>query len=376
MATKVKLRRKPITQGRYTLYLDYYPPIREPETMKMIYKEYLGIYIFQEPQNEIQREYNEEMLLKAEAIQAMRIQAVINEEFGFLDKRKQKGDFLAYFRSFLLKKDQKWRIVYNHFEKFTNGRCTFAEINVDLCRKFRDYLLNAKQLKLSKKKLERNSAAGYFSTFRGLLKIAYRDKMIRENVNDFLEKIEYKDVKKEFLTAEELGRLADTPCEIPILKSASLFACLTGLRISDILQLEWKHIVPASDGDYCMRLRTEKTETETTLPISNEALELCGERGAGKVFKGLQRCMIQHPLRKWLNQAGIEKHITFHCFRHTFATLQIALGTDIFTVSKMLTHKNVSTTQIYAELVNEKKRESANKISLKKLLIKKNSSDS
>ena len=77
--------------------------------------------------------------------------------------------------------------------------------------------------------------------------------------------------------------------------------------------------------------------------------------------------MIQHPLQKWLKLAGIEKHITFHCFRHTFATLQIALGTDIFTVSKMLTHKNVSTTQIYAELVNEKKRESANRISLKKI---------
>ncbi|MDO5785472.1 MAG: tyrosine-type recombinase/integrase [Eubacteriales bacterium] len=57
--------------------------------------------------------------------------------------------------------------------------------------------------------------------------------------------------------------------------------------------------------------------------------------------------------------------ITFHCFRHTFATLQIAAGTDIYTVSKMLTHRNVSTTQIYAELVNEKKRESANRISLK-----------
>lgn len=127
MATKVKLRRKPITQGRETLYLDYYPPIRDPETMKMIYKEYLGIYIFQDPKNLIQREYNQEMLLKAEAIQAMRIQSVINEEFGFLDKRKQKGDFLAYFQSFLMKKDQKWSIVYKHFEKFTNGKCTFAE---------------------------------------------------------------------------------------------------------------------------------------------------------------------------------------------------------------------------------------------------------
>lgn len=114
-----------------------------------------------------------------------------------------------------------------------------------------------------------------------------------------------------------------------------------------------------------MRIRTEKTETEATLPISDEALEFCGERGEGKVFKGLQRGMAQHPLRRWIKKSGIQKHITFHCFRHTFATLQIAMGTDIFTVSKMLTHKNVSTTQIYAELVNEKKRELANKISLR-----------
>ena len=74
--------------------------------------------------------------------------------------------------------------------------------------------------------------------------------------------------------------------------------------------------------------------------------------------------MIQEPLKEWLKEAGIKKHITFHCFRHTYATLQIAAGTDIYTVSKMLTHKNVSTTQIYADLVDAKKRESANKISL------------
>ena len=83
------------------------------------------------------------------------------------------------------------------------------------------------------------------------------------------------------------------------------------------------------------------------------------------VFVGLRRCMIQHPLHAWIKAAGIRKHITFHCFRHTFATLQIALGTDIYTVSKMLTHKRVKTTQIYADIVNSKKRESANRISLK-----------
>ena len=119
------------------------------------------------------------------------------------------------------------------------------------------------------------------------------------------------------------------------------------------------------DNGYYIRICTEKTETEATLPISNEALELCGIPGSGRVFKGLTRAMTNQPLKQWISEAGIKKHITFHCFRHTFATLQIAAGTDIYTVSKMLTHRNVSTTQIYAELVSEKKRESANKISLK-----------
>lgn len=101
------------------------------------------------------------------------------------------------------------------------------------------------------------------------------------------------------------------------------------------------------------------------LPISDEALQLCGERTEGKVFRGLTRSMVNYPLRKWITTAGIKKHISFHCFRHTYATLQIASGTDIYTVSKMLVHKNVTTTQIYADLVNDKKRETVNRITLK-----------
>lgn len=366
MATaKVTLRRRAITNGRESLYLDYYPAIRNPETMEMSRREYLGIYIYQKPRNEMQREFNNEMLDKAEAIRCMRVSSLINEEYGFLDKQKMRGDFLAYFKSMARTKGDKWLMVYAHFEKFIAGHCTFGDLTIDLCRKFREYLLNTKQLRNTKLKMSRNSAAGYFSTFRGLLKIAYRDKLIRENINEFLDRIDTQDVRKEYLTLEEVKQLANTPCSIDVLKRASLFSCMTGLRISDILKLDWNEILLASDNGYCMRLRTEKTETETTLPISFEALELCGERTTAKVFKGLTRSMTQHPLKQWIKQAGIEKNITFHCFRHTFATLQIALGTDIYTVSKMLTHKNVTTTQIYAELVNSKKRESANKITLK-----------
>ncbi|WP_372750966.1 tyrosine-type recombinase/integrase [Labilibaculum sp.] len=363
--TKVTLRKRAISKGRYSLYLDYYPGIRNPSTMKMTRRESLGIYIFQAPKNSIEQSYNKEILQKAEGIRAIRVQSLINEEFDFLDKHKLKASFLDFFYDLVLKKDQKWLMVYTHFSNFVNNQCTFEDVTINLCRRFRSYLLNANQLKHKNLKISRNSSASYFSTFRALLKIAYRDKLIPENINDFLEKIDYEDTKKEYLTLEELKQLANTPCKIPVLKSASLFASLTGLRISDILKLDWSEIILASDDGYCMRIRTEKTETETTLPLSEEALELCGTPSLGKVFKGLERTMVYQPLKKWVADAGITKNITFHCFRHTFATLQIAAGTDIYTVSKMLTHKNVSTTQIYADLVSFKKRESANKISLK-----------
>ena len=183
------------------------------------------------------------------------------------------------------------------------------------------------------------------------MKQAHRDKYLRENQNDYLERIEENEVKKEYLTGEELKKLAATPCKIPVLKSASLFSCLTGLRISDILNLKWEHIQMAPDRGYCIRIRTQKTQTEATLPISMEAYELCGEPDTGTVFKGFKRSMAQHPLKEWLKSAGITKSMSFHCFRHSYAVLQVSAGTDIYTVSKMMTHKKVSTTQIYADLV-------------------------
>lgn len=279
--TTVSLLRRPITNGRLSLYLDFYPAIRNPETMKMTRREYLGI--FAKPRNDAEREFNRSMIERAEAIRCMRVTSLINEKFDFLDHEKMKSDFLAYYKKKCRGQDQKWDIVYKHFFNFVQGHCTCGEVTVDLCKKFREYLLGANQLRLTHLKISKNSSAGYYSTFRGFLNIAYREKMIKENVNDFLEKIETDDVRKEFLTSEELKKLAATPCDIPVLKQASLFSCLTGLRISDILNLAWDDIQLAPDLGYCVRIRIQKTDTETMLPISDEALQLCCERTEGKV---------------------------------------------------------------------------------------------
>lgn len=88
--TNVTLRQKPLRNDRISLYLDYYPAIRNPYTMKMSRREFLGIYIYAKPKNEQQRMFNQDMLNKAEAIRCIRVQSLINEEFGFLDKNKQR----------------------------------------------------------------------------------------------------------------------------------------------------------------------------------------------------------------------------------------------------------------------------------------------
>ena len=84
--TKVTVRQRAIRNNRISLYLDYYPAVRNPETMQMSRREYLGIYIYAHPKNEMEREFNNDMLNKAEAIRCIRVQSLINEEFGFLDQ--------------------------------------------------------------------------------------------------------------------------------------------------------------------------------------------------------------------------------------------------------------------------------------------------
>ena len=120
-----------------------------------------------------------------------------------------------------------------------------------------------------------------------------------------------------------------------------------------IVKLRWSDFELAPDQGYYIRICTEKTETEATLPISHEALELCGEWGKGLVFKGLTCAMTHHPLKQWIADAGIKKKITFHCLRHTFAsTVTLANNVSLIVVSKMLGHSNVRMTEHYAKLVD------------------------
>ena len=347
----VTLRTRPLKNGMLSYYLDYYPGYRDQETMKTIRHEGLNIYIYANPKNERERNFNATMSEKAEAIRCRRFESIVNDRY---DYRKQ-----------LRKHDQKWEFVYHHFYNFVHGKCTFEEIDIDLCNKFREYLLNAKQLRRDDR-ISKNSASGYWSTFRGLLKILYRNRLIKTNINDFLDKIEIEDTPKDYLSVEELYKLAETPCKKPILKTAALFSCLTSLRISDILSLQWHEIVDFAAGGKCVHTITQKTKTEDIIPVSDEALQLIGysPEKTGLVFKGLKRSWTQHPMKEWIREAGITKNITFHSYRRTYATLQGAAGTDIRTIQSNMAHKSITTTQRYMKVVDSNKREASNRISL------------
>ncbi len=361
----VTLRTRPLKNGMLSYYLDYYPGYRDQETMKTIRHEGLNIYIYANPKNERERNFNATMSEKAEAIRCRRFESIVNDRYDFFDRHKLKADFLEYYRRQLRKHDQKWEFVYHHFYNFVHGKCTFEEIDIDLCNKFREYLLNAKQLRRDGH-ISKNSASGYWSTFRGLLKILYRNRLIKTNINDFLDKIETEDTPKDYLSVEELYKLAETPCKKPILKTAALFSCLTSLRISDILSLQWHEIIDFAAGGKCVHTITQKTKTEDIIPISDEALQLIGysPEKTGLVFKGLKRSWTQQPMKEWIREAGITKNITFHSYRRTYATLQGAAGTDIRTIQSNMAHKSITTTQRYMKVVDSNKREASNRISL------------
>lgn len=365
ICTKVTLRQRLLPSGKITLYLDYYPAIRNPKTNKSQRHEYMGIYLYGNPTNRVQRDFNQTMLEKAEIIRCRRQEQVINRQFGFIDHTQQREDFLAYFEETTKKRYQKWKIVYMHFHKFTGGKCTFGDVTVELCTRFREYLLNVNQLRHKKKKVSRNSAAGYFSTFRALLKQAYKERLLTENINDFLNYIEWEEVDRNFLTQEELIQLAKTPCKHDILRRASLFSCLTGLRISDIENLQWKHIQPVPAIGLCIVITIQKTKTPVKLPLCDEAIELMGERTGGKVFKGLKRSMTGKPLKDWIEAADIKKHITFHCFRHTYSTLQFAANSNPYAVQQSMCHKDIGTTMRYTHEVPTALLETLGKITIK-----------
>lgn len=196
---------------------------------------------------------------------------------------------------------------------------------------------------------------------KAALNQAVEDGIIPHSPASSVKPAKIEEVHREYLTFEELQRLLKARCKYPILKDAFIFSCLTGMRWSDINKLTWggarirryapDSLSPAKGFEY--------------LDISDQAVRYLGQRGEPdeRVFAGLKYSAWHNlALREWCLEADIKKHITFHVGRHSFAVLQLSLGTEIYTVSKLLGHRDLKTTQIYAQIMDDKKRDAVNKI--------------
>jgi len=409
--TKVKLRSKPITGNRLGLYLDFYPPVPHPLTDKKTRREFLNMFLFDEFEMEeqhytdvkgkvqkrfvkvqgkngnprkrgltpMERQHNEHTQKLAQQIRIKRENQLNKPEIydGFereqlLQKEKGNLSFLDYFEHLADKRKSSnhdnWNSVSNYLKSFSGGKLKFVELDERFCNEFRDYLLTTPSNRSAKTLLAQNTAASYFNKFKAALKQAYKDGYLLVDLNVKIDRLKEVETHRNFLTLDELNDLVKSECEDLVLKNAALFSALTGLRFSDIEKLKWADVEYIADNGYFIRFTQQKTGGVEMMPISDQANSLMGRRREPRemVFNGLTYSAYANKhLAKWIGLAGIKKDITFHCFRHTFATLQLSKGTDIYTVSKMLGHRSLKTTQIYAKIIDQTKRDAADKIKLK-----------
>lgn len=392
MAIKVHLRQKKISKGQKSLYLDFSQHIKRKEPFYSKQKnkwidttrrEFLGIYILEKPKNPLEKQANKQALQLAEQIRQKRDNEINKPEiYSEYEKEqlriKDLGEkcFVEYFKELADKRKSSthdnWISAYKYLYAFTNGHLKFADLNEKFLEDFKEYLLTTKSNKSKKTKLSQNSAASYFNKIKATLKQAFKEGILQVNLNDKVEAIKEKETRREFVTLEELNTLVKTPCNDILYKRAALFSALTGMAFKEIQNMVWSDISYIKEIGYTVLSKRQKTQRDNYLPISGQAYSfLQGNANPkempqdNKVFEGLKYSALKNRhLHKWINDAGITKNITFHSFRHTYATLQLANKTDITTVQKLLGHKHLRTTMIYAKVLDESKREAANKIKL------------
>lgn len=378
MSIKVTLRQKAITKGRKSLYLDFYPAIKVSDSDKPTRREFLGLYIYDKPKNPLQKQDNKQTILLAEQIKLKRDnelnkpQIYTAFELERIDaNEKGKISFIDYYEQLMEKRKGKnydvWYSSLFYLKAFTNENLLFADLNEKFCNDYKYYLLNAKSRRSNQTTLAQNTVHSYFNKFKAALKQAFKDDIIPFDLNGKIDTVKQVDTKRVFLSLEELNKLVKAECPSPLLKKASIFSALTGLRFSDVSKLLWSEVVHVKGQGYFIQFQQKKTKSNEYLPIAEQAYEILGEpkEPEQRVFEGLTYSAHQNSqLIKWAMSARIQKHLTFHSFRHTYATLQLQGGTDIYTVSKMLGHKDLKTTQIYAKIVDETKRTATTKIKL------------
>ena len=360
------LRTKPVSKGRQSYYLDIYKDGQRKY-------EFLKLYLVPAT-NEAAKIQNANTEQAAKAIRNQRELEIIQGKGGLSPVSNSKLlllDWMEEYRKMKLATGQSneralsVEKVIAHIKAYAGEKTKLSAVDSDFCKGFVAYLGNATSGKHTQnpKPLASSTANAYFQLFTSALNEAVRQKKIAANPLLYLSREDKKPIKAEksnrtFLTIEEVKQLATTDFKNESIKQAFLFACFTGLRISDIRNLTWGNIVERN-GSFFVTITMQKTREPLTIKLNKQAAKWLPKRNATKEVFDLPvyNAIINDNLKRWAKKAGIEKSLCFHMSRHTFATMELTLGADLYVVSKLLGHNDVSVTQIYADIINKKREE-------------------
>lgn len=380
---KITLKERKLPSGKVSLLIEYYKGSEtSPEGKRKHIREFENLQIYLDPNAKTanEKKKNKENLDLAKKILAIREAEFYQGRFDLKNNIKSKRRFLDFFHE---KSEEKinspknygnWSATMVHLKRCISPTFTFEEVDEAFVKRVRKYFDTEAKTK-SDTLLSENSKYSYFNKFKAALRAAFDEGYVSINYGAKVKSFEQQESQREYLTHDELQKLANTDCKYPVLKRAFIFSCLSGLRWSDINKMIWAEVREEyQEGEKTIKVNFEQEKTGGIeyLYISEQARELLGERKypLDRVFIGLKYSAVYNTeLLRWCNRAGILKHITFHSARHTNAVLLLENGADIYTVSRRLGHSELRTTQIYAKMVDQKNKEAANLIPTLKIKL-------
>lgn len=343
---KVHINQRPVKGGGFSLHLDYRIDGKR-------IREFLKLYIVpvKTPADKIK---NSETLRLATEIKNRRIRELDAGDLSVTLPKKSKAVLAA---DYFAKKISEIKVINSRENNFNmlntlktfNRNVTLTEIDREFFRKFMEFIMSTGR--------SASTAHLYGVLLKARLHEAAIDGMIPQ-MPDFYGLLPKKIEKKiEHLTLNEIRSMLDTDAE-DFIRCPFMFSCFTGLRFSDVMGLKWEDF-----EDEIIVKRMKKTGEIVRIPISANAKKFLPERkSSGSVFNKVPLNTLSRHLKEWAASAGIKKNVHFHMARHSFGTLTLEHGADIYTISKLMGHRDISTTQIYAKVLDEGRKKAVNAI--------------
>ena len=373
-----KLYARILPNGMSSLYLRFYLGYQRISGKTTYKKELLsGLFITTTPRTPIERQNNEEILRTAEKIRQKRANELIEDKDGYEVQKKGQNSFLDYFEAYISKYTKKdIRLLKGscrHFKEFLRDtpeynmiadNLSFRQLSKDMVEDFADYLNN---------KGRGEGPHAYFARFKKVVKEAVEHGYIRKNpCSGVVLRVDDSTLKKDILSVEEIHALISTTyrTQNKDVRRAFLFSLNCGLRFCDVRELTFANI---DYSNKMLRYDQQKTKGHSEssgviISLDDTLLELLGRPAEGqtrqsKVFDLPSANACNKALSNWAAKAGIEKHITWHCARHSCAVNLLDRGASTTTVQSLLGHSSLSMTERYLRAIDKRKAEAISGLS-------------